>query len=198
MTTCCTRAISTDRFPGFETDIHGLRFEPDCRRTGAIWSTVLREESDAMIPRDVKAPDDSDSLPQAAQGRRDRRRGGSADQAAARPHRRRELRSRGQRQLRSRRLRGRLGRRLHRAGRRRPPRAGAQVRARGSGDRLPTPLWALADSHRIADLAVLGADRRGRRLRLPRPADARLLRQAGRRQPGQVRHDACCRPSSAG
>ena len=52
-----------------------------------------------------------------------------------------------------------------------------------------TPLWALADSHRISDLAVLGADRRGRRLHLSRPADARLLRQAGRRQPRQVRDE---------
>jgi len=34
-----------------------------------------------------------------------------------------------------------------------------------------TPLWALADSHRISDVAVLGMNRRGRRLHLPRPAD---------------------------
>ena len=57
--------------------------------------------------------------------------------------------------LRSRCLRGRRGRRLHRLDRRRATgpgrKLGRAVRALG----FRTPLWALADSHRIADIAVL-------------------------------------------
>ena len=34
------------RFPGFETDIHGLRFEPDAERNGATWWTASRAEAD--------------------------------------------------------------------------------------------------------------------------------------------------------
>jgi ornithine decarboxylase len=47
-----------------------------------------------------------------------------------------------------------------------------------------TPLWALADSHRISDLAVLSLT--GERLHLSRPADPCLLRQASRRQSPEV------------
>ena len=61
----------------------------------------------------------------------------------------------------------------------------ARWRAPCAPSAFDTPLWALADSHRISDMAVLGHDRRGRRLHLSRPADAGLLRQAGRRQPGE-------------
>ncbi len=48
---------------------------------------------------------------------------------------------------------------------------------RGIGFR--TPLWALADSRKISDMAVTGSDRRNRRLHLSRPAVGRVLCQAG-------------------
>ena len=35
-----TRASSTTKFPGFETDIHGLRFEPTAAAGGATWWTA--------------------------------------------------------------------------------------------------------------------------------------------------------------
>ncbi len=90
--------------------------------------------------------------------------------------------------LRARPGRGRVGRRLHRAGRRRAPRGRARRGARRCAALgFRTPLWALADSRRIADLSVLGMAGRGRRLHLPGPADARVLCQAGDRRPGQLR-----------
>ena len=64
----------------------GRRYLVDC----------VAKASCAMIPRDVKAPTIADPVPQAAQGRRDRRPTRPADQGAARPDRRRELRDRGQ------------------------------------------------------------------------------------------------------
>ena len=62
--------------------------------------------------------------------------------------------------------------------------------ARGARDRLP---HAAVGAGRFAPHLRHGRarpDRRGRRLHLPRPADAGLLRQAGHRQPGEVRQDA--------
>ncbi len=46
--------------------------------------------------------------------------------------------------------------------------------------------------------ARTGSNRRGRRLHLPRPADAGIPREAGDREHHGVWHDACCRRSSAG
>ena len=105
-TTCCTRASSTSKFPGFETDIHGLRFEPDCRRQ-ALSGRLRRARERPMIPRAVKAPTIPIPFHKLLKVVAIVDATNPQTQAAARSHRRRELRSRSDRQLRPRRLRGR-------------------------------------------------------------------------------------------
>ena len=123
----------------------------------------------------------------------------AADPAAARSHRRGEVRGRGERALRSRRLRGRGCRRLHRA--RSTASAGsrrANLVARGPGDRLP---HAALGARRFAPdrrRRGPGRHRRGGRLHLSRPADPGLLRQAGRGEPRELRHEPAAARSSAG
>jgi len=52
------------------------------------------------------------------------------------------------------------------------------------------PLWALADSHRVADVAVLGLNGRSRGIHLFSASQSPgLLREAGRRERDQVRHE---------
>ena len=137
-----------------------------------------------------QAADDSDPLPQAAEGGRDRRSAQCADPAScsisiAAENFEVEVSDR----LRARRLGGRLVGAYIAAGRRRSARVGARARARGTRAGFPTPLWALADSHRICRPRGARRDRRGRRLHLSRPADAGLLCQAGRREHHQIRHE---------
>ena len=178
------------KFPGFETDIHGLRFAPDDGEQ-ALPRRLRRRGGRAMIPRDIKAPTVADPVPQAAQGRGDRRRDRSADEGAPGP-------DRGARASRSRCATASTGtsprtprsaptsRWSTASASRRPAnscdRCGRSASARRSG-RWPTPTASPTS-------AVLGLTGRGRRLRLSRAADAGLLRQADRREPGELRQDA--------
>ena len=156
-TICSTRATSTGSSRASRPTSTACASSPATRDRRYLVDCVI-DGGGPMIPRDVKAPTIADSVPQAAQGRRDRRsttirRPGSSSTTSRRENFEVEVSG----QLRSGRLRGRLGRRLHRAGRRRAPRAGARRSARRSGtSAFSTPLWALADSHRISDMAVLG------------------------------------------
>ena len=95
-----------------------------------------------------------DPVRQAAEGGGRRRAWQRADRGTAGADPRHGLRGRG-RPLRARHRRGRIGRRLPRLGRRRPPRARERAGARCAAS-AATPLWALADSHRISDLPVVG------------------------------------------
>ena len=61
-----------------------------------------------------------------------------------------------------------------------------------------TPLWALADAHRIGRHGGDHVDRRGGRIHLPGPAVGGVLRQAGASRASRITAPPCCRPSSAG
>ena len=178
------------KFPGFETDIHGLRFEPTADGQ-ALSGRLRRARERAMIPRDVKAPTIADPVPQAAEGRRDRRRRAirrPRSCSTTSPPRASKSRSATASTGTSPRMprsaptsRSVDGERLEQA---------RKLGALGSRDRLP---HAAVGAGRFAPHLRHGGPRphrRGRRLHLSRPADARLLRQAGRRQPREVRHDA--------
>ena len=83
------------KFPGFETDIHGLRFEPGA--DGQALSGRLRHARERpMIPRDVKAPTVPIPFHKLLKVVAIVDATNRADEAAARPDRGRELRSRGQ------------------------------------------------------------------------------------------------------
>ena len=152
------------------------------------------DQARASATRAGRVPDASprhtDPVPQAAEGGRARRRPGPADAAAPRPHRGGGLRGRGERALRPGRLGRRRGRRLHRVDRRRRTpgsrqEAGARRTGRGLPDAAVGPRRLAPDCGRRR----AGNGRGGRRLRLPRTADPRLLRQADRGQHHRLRDE---------
>ena len=75
------------KFPGFETDIHGLRFEPADEGRRYLVDCVV-EGGRADDPARRQIADRPDPVPQAAEDRRDRRPRRSADEGASRPYRR--------------------------------------------------------------------------------------------------------------
>ena len=110
-----------------------------------------------MIPRDVKIADGRRSLSTSCSRSSRSSTTTTRRPRASRPYRGRELRDRDQRQPRPRRLGGRrrsapISRWSTATVSSRRARLARSVRAIG----FETPLWALADSHRISDMAVLG------------------------------------------
>ena len=71
-TTSSTPASFDRKFPGFETDIHGLRFAAR-RRRAAVPRRLRDRGGQPDDPARREGADGRHSLPQAAQGRRDRR-----------------------------------------------------------------------------------------------------------------------------
>jgi hypothetical protein len=147
-----------ERFPGFESDVHGLRFEPGPAATGAGWWIACSSNSAkeaAMTPYPVKGS----SLP--IPFHRLMKVVLIADLGTRRcsscvEHLRGETLSRWRQPPAATATSPRTRRsaptsRWSTASGASRPRLARRVRGR----RLPHPLWALADSHRITDMAVL-------------------------------------------
>ena len=141
------------KFPGFETDIHGLRFEPAEAERRYLVDCVVGEGGHDTARR--QGADDPDPVSQAAEGGRDGRRGQPQtrellDQIAAENFEV-EVSDGYDRDVSEDAAVGAYiglvdGERLEEA---------RKSCARCAAIGFRTPLWALADSHRIADIAVL-------------------------------------------
>ena len=140
------------KFPGFETDIHGLRFESTGRRRYLV--DCIMQGRRAMIPRDVKSPTAPIPFHKLLKSRRNRR--------SRRRTRRKNFSTISQQKISKSNCATTYERDVSE-----DASVGAYI-ALVDGDRLEharklarsvrdlgfqTPLWALADSHRISDIA---------------------------------------------